>query len=111
MKRDDGGKRARSQIAELARSTLAGELSFMEGSRSISAIRFMAKIENDPDVLPLVQVDMESDTIPLGKVSNLWNRNALAELQSEIDRKESRAREMARPHLENLVRRFGDQLK
>lgn len=104
--KDDGGTIARLQIADLARSMLAGEIPFMEGSRSISAIRFMAKMETDPDILPLVKIDIESDTLPLGKVSNLWNRNALAELQSEIDRKERQAQELARPHCENLVRRF-----
>jgi hypothetical protein len=105
--KDDGGRIARLQIADLARSMLAGDLLFMEGSRSISAIRFMAKIENDPDILPLVRIDIASDTLPFGKINNLWNRNALAELQSEIDRKESWARDLARPHCENLVRRFG----
>lgn len=105
--KDDGGRTARLQIADLARSMLAGDLLFMEGARSISAIRFMAKIENDPDILPLVRIDIESDTVPFGKISNLWNRNALAELQSEIDRKESWARGLARSHCENLVRRFG----
>jgi len=105
---DARAEAARLQIADIARSMLAGEISFMEGARSISAIRFMAQIENDPDILPLVSIDTKSDTVPLGKIRNLWNRNALVELQSEIDRKESWARDFGRPHCENLVRRFGE---
>jgi hypothetical protein len=96
----------RNAIVETARAMLAGRITFIEGARRISTLRFKADLEWDPDVLPFVAIDSETDALPVGDVQSHWNSEALAKLQPEVASAETWARDMGWPHCGALVRRF-----
>ena len=100
---------ARQMIVNAARKMLAGTLSFIEGSREISRLRWSAKVPDfDPDFVPFVAIDSETDALPFGEVRKLWAPEALARLQPEIERREAWAAEDGRPACERLINRFGN---
>src|SRR5690348_2421711 len=96
---------ARREIGRLAKAMLARSLSFIEGSREINRLRFDADLEWDPDIIPFVGIDSETDALPFGEVRKLWNQNALADLKPEIDKAEQWAQSFGAAHCENLERR------
>lgn len=98
---------ARSEIGRIARAILAGAISFIEGAREINGLRFAADLECDPDIVPFVGIDSETDSLPLGEVRRLWNPDALAKLQSKIDEAEQWARDFGTTPCRNLAQRFG----
>lgn len=99
---------ARLDMVATARAMLRGELSFIEGARRISSLRYRVGVEDfDEDMLPFVAIDSDTDTYPFGETRLLWNSEALAKLQPEIDRSEQWAREVGHEHCKNLVERFG----
>jgi hypothetical protein len=98
---------ARESIVVAARNMLAGNQTFIEGARLIFQLSFSAQLEQDPDILPFVGIASETDALPIGQERKLWNADALAKLQPEIDRLENWARDFGTPHCESLVGRFG----
>ena len=108
MSTDRGVAIARLDVAVAARAMLSGELSFIEGARRIAALRLVADIlDSDQDMLAFVAIDSETDTYPFGETRLLWNPEALAKLQLEIDRAEQWARDTGLAHCRKLVERFG----
>ncbi len=100
---------ARRTILEAAQAMLAGRLSYIEGARRIVAAWRTSKLdEGDPDFLPFVGIDSETEAFPLGKMRTLWNAAALANLQPEIDRSEAWAQNLAEPFCRNLVKRLSE---
>ena len=99
---------ARSEIGRVAREILVGAISFIEGAREINSLRFTADLEWDPDIVPFVAIDSDTDELPLGEVRRLWIPDALARLQPEIDKAEKWARNVGTEPCTNLARRFGD---
>lgn len=94
-------------MAEAASRMLAGTLTFLEGARQISALRFDAGLSDDPDVLAFVGIDSETDDLPVtGKIRELWDPGALERLQPRIDEAEAWAREVGTTRCENLIVRF-----
>jgi hypothetical protein len=86
---------------------LGGHMTFIEGARRISALRSEAKLHDfDPDILPFIAIDSETDALPLGEVRKLWASDALARLQPEIDKAERWAREVGCSSCQQLVNRF-----
>jgi hypothetical protein len=77
---------ARREIGEMAKDLLSGKLCYIEGSRKLAKLRFVANLENDPDLTPLVAIDSETDAFPFGSVREHWQPNALAKLQPESRR-------------------------
>ena len=70
MTRDLDVVTARRQVVEAARAMLAGTLSFIEGARRISDLRWFVDLpEFDPDMIRFVAIDSETDTLPLGDVT------------------------------------------
>ncbi len=82
-------------------------MSFIAGSRLINGLRFDAKLENDPDVLPFVGIDSETDTLPIDEnIRRLWAQSALEKLAPEIERAEAWACKFGTPHCQSLIDRF-----
>jgi len=101
---------AQREIGVTADLILGGSLSYIEGARKIAALRFTAGLDDDPDVLPFVCIDSETDALPFGPIRELWNPDSLAKLQAEIDRAEIWAREFGHSHCANLLARFLDKI-
>jgi hypothetical protein len=98
---------ARQHIVNAARAMLEGSLSFIEGARRINRLRMGAEFPDfDPDILCFVAIDSETDTLPFGDVRRYWQPEALAKLQSEIDRSELWAQETGRAACQSLIDRL-----
>ncbi len=98
---------SKRKIAETAAQMMAGTVSFIVGARSICQFGYEAGIHDDPDILPFVGIDSETDALPLdSELRRLWSPVALEKLQPEIDRKEEWARQFGTPYCERLVIRF-----
>ena len=98
---------ARRVMFDAAQDMLAGRLSYIEGARKIVAARWLARLdESDPDLLPFVGIDSETEALPFGEMRTHWQPAALEALQPEIDRSEAWARGFGEPHCRNLVARF-----
>ena len=102
-------KWSRQQIVEVAKSMLAGDLSFIKGARKISRLSFAAHLRDDPDILPFVAIDSETDTLPVDEdVRRFWAASALEKLQPEIEKAELWARKVGSDHCQKLIDRFKD---
>lgn len=98
---------ARAAVFEAVHDMLAGQLSYIEGARKISAARFSCRLDEwDDDLRCFIGIDSDTDALPFGKMREHWQSAALEALQAEIDRKEVWARRLAEPHCRNLVERF-----
>jgi hypothetical protein len=101
---------ARRKIAQICSAMLEGSTSYIVGARQIVRLRFDARLEHDPDILPFVGADSETDALPLSEdIKRLWSPNALEKLQPEIDRAEQWARNFLEPRCQALVTRFGSE--
>jgi len=97
----------RQQIVETAKAMLAGELSYLLGSRRLAALRYEAAVkDNDPDFMIFVAIDSDTDDLPQGSVREYWDKHALEKLQSEIEAAEVWAKEHAETECTKLVVRF-----
>jgi hypothetical protein len=104
---NDDVAEARQIIVAAARAMLAGQLSFIEGSRVIHSKIFIGRLETDPDVLVFIGIFSETDALPLGEERINWANDALERLQRDIDRLEEWVRSLATASCENLIRRLG----
>lgn len=112
MQIDAGIETARIQIAAAAEKMLNGTVSFIEGAREITALRWRAALDQfDPDILPFVGIDSETDILPLGEVTKLWAPDALAKLQPEIVSAQEWAGDFGERHCHSLIRRFGSKAR
>ncbi|MGY8685949.1 hypothetical protein Q2941_50925 [Bradyrhizobium sp. UFLA05-153] len=96
---------ARRSILETARRVLSGRTSSIEGARIIASRRFKARLEDDPDILPFVGIDSETEALPFGSDRIHWQAQALSELKSKIDEAEAWARNFAASHCQKLLAR------
>ena len=104
---EPGITKARHVIFHAAKDMLAGKLTYIEGTREIVAAWWASKLdENDPDFLPFVGINSETEALPLGEIRAHWQRAALEAQQSEIDHVEIWARQYGEPYCRNLVTRF-----
>jgi hypothetical protein len=107
MTLEPDAENARRDIAQAARDMLSGALSFIEGARLINRLRWTAKLADfDPDILPFVGIDSETDALPIGNVRQHWAPEALAKLQPEIERAEEWAQNFGRSKCQQLIDRF-----
>jgi hypothetical protein len=98
---------ARRAILEAAQEMLTGTPSYLDGARKIKQAWFSSRLnEADPDFLPFVGIDSETDALPFGETRVHWQAAALKALQPEIDRMEDWARNFGEPHCRSLVDRF-----
>jgi hypothetical protein len=98
----------RRKLSELARQILDGELSYIEGARSIWRLGRKGNLsEMDTDLVKFLAIDSETDALPIGAERKLWNRDALERLRPEIENAEAWAKKVGQTACENLVKRFG----
>ena len=98
---------ARQLILGAALDMLAGRLTYIEGARKIVAASWESKLDEwDPDLVPFLGINSETEALPFGEMRAHWQPAALDALQPEIDRMEAWARRFGEPHCRNLVTRF-----
>ncbi|MDR3480628.1 MAG: DUF2489 domain-containing protein [Burkholderiaceae bacterium] len=98
---------ARKRIFETAHSMISGDISFIEGARTLSNLRHSAAIrDDDPDFMIFVGIDSETDALPIGAVRQYWSIDALAKLDREIEKAEAWAKQFGINSCESLVQRF-----
>lgn len=101
-------QQARSKIAEIASSVLAGSAPAILSFRSIVDLAMAARIswEHDPDISNLA--DVQGYGLPFDpEVQKLWNPAALEKLRPEMETAESMAKAKGEQYCKNLVARFG----
>ena len=90
-------EKALATLLDLARGMLAGKIL---GLRAGIADR-------DQDLMKFLVIDSETEALPIGKMRELWDPDALERLQPEIARAEAWAKKVGTPACRNLIRRFG----
>lgn len=104
---EDYVKSVRDQVVKTATAMQDGEISYLLGARKLDALRHEAAVkDDDADFRVFVAIASETDDFPLGTVRQLWDNDALARLQPEIDAAEIWAKEQAAPICANLIQRF-----
>jgi|SRR6185312_15535500 len=104
---DDVGE-CRRRVAETAAGMLNGTVPFLEGVRVLTSLRHQVGVaDDDEDFTTFVDVDAETDALPLGEVRKLWASEALEQLDAEIQAATQWAREFASGACASLVARFG----
>ena len=107
MHHDPEEREARTEIAEVARAMMRGDLSFIVGARRLLYLKAIGRVDDDdPDFDPFIVIDSETDALPIGAERDRWAEYALDCLQPEIARAEKWAQEFGRPHCQRLIDRF-----
>ena len=83
---------ARSRIVMTARKMLAGELSYIEGSRVIIAKLPDAQVDNMDDFTVFLGIVSETDRFPMGAHRDQWQTLALELMQPDLDKAEDWAK-------------------
>jgi len=98
----------RRQMVQIARDMLGGDVSFIEGARLISRLRWDAKLpEFDRDIDLFVGISSETEALPVGEERRHWAPEALIRLQPEIEKAERWAQKIGRPACKKVIDRFG----
>jgi len=104
-------EQARLKLAAIALAMLTGTISFIEGARQIVPLARQAKLDDfDPDIVPFICVDSETDAFPFNQVRAHWAPDALAKFQPEIELVEKWAGDFCREHCQKLIDRFKPSL-
>ena len=97
----------RGVAASVALSVLNGELSALEGARTISRLDGLdLDRSEDPDLSVIVLVDEETEALPIGEQRALWAAEAIAAKAPELEHAEQWAREVALEGFARLANRF-----
>jgi hypothetical protein len=100
----------RERVVEIARAMLDGQLSFLSGSRTLSALRHDAGVrDDDADFMAFVVIESETDELPIGQVREYWDKAALERLEPEIQAAEAWAKEQGKNACVTLIARYGEQ--
>ncbi|QIK95912.1 hypothetical protein G7076_05010 [Sphingomonas sp. HDW15A] len=85
---------ARARITETLHRMLAGELSFIEGSRIVNGWSHNVGFDrlSEPFVT-FVAIDSETDDVPTGRAREQWSEKAVSRKNDDWDRSEAWARE------------------
>jgi hypothetical protein len=97
---------ARSQIVMTARKMLAGELSYIEGSRVIIAILPDAQVDNMDDFIAFEGIAAETDRFPMGAHRDQWQTHALELMQPELNKAEDWAKAYGEPACIAIIERL-----
>ena len=101
--------RARASITETAQQMLAGDLSYIEGSRTILAVLPEARIGNMDEFMAFAGINSETDKFPFGDVRKRWQPEALTRMQPELDRAEQWAKAFGEPACRAVIERFRNE--
>jgi hypothetical protein len=86
---------------------LDGSLPYLEGSQTIARLHLDADVDEwDPDILPFVGVDSETDSLPIGDKRKFWSAANRKRLQPPIDEAERWAKGILESHCRNFIQRF-----
>lgn len=97
----------REQVVRTARAMLGGQLSYLEGTRTLVALRHEAAVkDDDADLMVFVAIDSETDALPIGHVREHWDKEALARLEPEIRAAEAWAKKFGADACAALIGRF-----
>jgi hypothetical protein len=100
--------REKSQaVVRCARDMLNGSIGVIEGSRTLARLRDVGNGDFDPDFIPFVAIDSETDHLPVGNVRKYWALDVLAHKDLGIRDAEEFHREAALAACRRLVNRFG----
>lgn len=97
------------RIVKTARAMLAGELSFILGSRTLAALGHESGYDNDSDFNMFISIDSDTDALPIGQVREHWDKSALEKLEPEIQAAEAWAKEHGEAACASLIARFGEE--
>jgi hypothetical protein len=97
---------ARAVMVELAMRMLAGDLSYIEGTRAILAKLPQARVGNMDEFMAFVGIDSETDRFPVVAVRELWQQDALEQMQADLDRAEAWAKSYGEPACRAMIERF-----
>jgi len=87
---------------------LNGQLSYLEGARTLVALSHEAAVrDDDADFRIFVAIDSDTDSLPLGGVRDYWDKEALARFEPEIQIAETWAKEHRANACSSLIKRFG----
>ena len=97
----------RKCVVETACSMLNGDVSFLDGTRTLVSLRHEAAVRDDDcDFMALVAIDSDTDDLPLGHVREHWSQESLEKLIPEIKKAEEWAKKFGSDACESLIRRF-----
>jgi hypothetical protein len=100
---------ARNRVVEIAQHILSGRVGVIQGARALRDIRSTVTQDAlDPDFLPFIVIDSETDTLPVGDVRKFWDAEALKRKDVEIEDAEQMYRETALDGCRKLLARYGD---
>jgi hypothetical protein len=97
---------ARAAMVLLATRMLEGDLSYIEGTRAILAKLPQARVGNMDEFMAFIGIDSETDRFPTGEVRALWRRDALEQMQDDLDRAEAWAKSYGEPACHAMIARF-----
>ena len=102
-------KNARSRIVMTARKMLAGELSYIEGSRAIIAMLPDAKVDNRADFIAFEGIVTETDRFPMGAYRDQWQTHAFELMQPDLDKAEDWAKGYGKAACFSIVERLSER--
>ena len=91
----------------IARRMIGGELGVIEGCRTLSSMRWEFEAEIADQSFPFVAIASETDDLPIGKVRDLWEIDALARKDLQILRCEQLYRTQALEACLVLIKHLG----
>jgi hypothetical protein len=101
-------ERQRRAMARLAEEILRGDVGVLDGARRMLQFGSTAGLgEFDPDLITFVEIDSREDHLPIGRVRQLWDAEALARKDKEITEAEAFHCPAAFAACDSLIRRFG----
>ena len=99
---------ARGKLVEALDKMLGGQLSFIEGSRIVSQLADAAGFErlSEPFVR-FVAIDSETDAVPVGRVRDQWQPEAVAKQADDWAKSEAWAKECGEPACRDALTLLG----
>jgi hypothetical protein len=95
------------RVVETASAILRGELGVIQGARLLCSLQArVSSVHHDPDFLPFIVIDTETDHLPVGDVRQHWAPDALARKDIEIHATEDFYRATAFTGCQRLIDRF-----
>ncbi len=103
---------SRATVVATARQMLAGQCSYIEGSRTICDLSYRARLEQLDDELYdiFVAIESETDAVPIGPVRELWQAEAIAKFTPDWDRSEEWARRYGEEACNRLIALITDDI-
>lgn len=100
---------ARSLIVTTARRMLAGKLSYIEGSRVITAMLPDAQVDNIDDFKVFLGIASETERFPMGAYRDQWQTQTLELMQPDLDKAEGWAKAYGKTACIAIVERLRER--